>query len=92
MAYKMNDLTLPPERGFPFQLVAEKKWGYKWIKWITKIELSDDEEYRGYWESRGYSNEADLVKGFLKNPDPCPFRGNVSKAKLSGPSRLRSVL
>ena len=29
MAYKTNDLTLPPERGFPFQLVAEKKWGYK---------------------------------------------------------------
>jgi DMSO/TMAO reductase YedYZ molybdopterin-dependent catalytic subunit len=68
MAYKMNDLTLPPERGFPFQLVAEKKWGYKWIKWITKIELSDDEEYRGYWESRGYSNEADLDEGFFEEP------------------------
>jgi len=68
MAYKMNDLTLPPERGFPFQLVAEKKWGYKWIKWITKIELSDDEDYRGYWESKGYSNEADLDKGFFEEP------------------------
>jgi DMSO/TMAO reductase YedYZ molybdopterin-dependent catalytic subunit len=68
MAYKMNDLTLPPERGFPFQLVAEKKWGYKWIKWITGIELSDDEDYRGYWESRGYSNQADLDKGFFEEP------------------------
>ena len=64
MAHKMNDVTLPPERGFPFQLVAESKWGYKWIKWITKIECSDDEDYKGYWESRGYSNEADLDKGF----------------------------
>ena len=60
MAYKMNDVILPPERGFPFQLVAESKWGYKWIKWITEIELSDDVSYRGYWESRGYSNSADL--------------------------------
>jgi DMSO/TMAO reductase YedYZ molybdopterin-dependent catalytic subunit len=42
MAYMMNNVTLPPERGFPFQLVAESKWGYKWIKWITEIELSDD--------------------------------------------------
>jgi len=25
MAYKMNDIILPPERGFPFQLVAESK-------------------------------------------------------------------
>jgi len=67
MAYKMNDIILPPERGFPFQLVAESKWGYKWIKWITEIELSDDVDYRGFWESRGYSNSADLDKGFFQD-------------------------
>src|SRR3972149_7689022 len=60
IAYKMNGLVLPPERGFPFQLVAESKYGYKWIKWITQIELSDNEAYKGYWESRGYPNDADL--------------------------------
>ena len=65
MAYKMNDVILPPERGFPFQLAAESKWGYKWIKWITEIELSDDDNYRGYWESRGYSNSADLDDNFF---------------------------
>lgn len=64
LAFKMNDVPLPPERGFPFQLVAESKWGYKWIKWITKIELSDDKSYEGYWESRGYSNTGDLDEGF----------------------------
>jgi DMSO/TMAO reductase YedYZ molybdopterin-dependent catalytic subunit len=67
MASKMNDVILPAERGFPFQLVAESKWGYKWIKWITEIELSDDVNYRGYWESRGYSNTADLDEGFFGN-------------------------
>lgn len=60
MAFKMNGVVLPAERGFPFQLVAESKWGYKWIRWITEIELSDNVNYRGYWESRGYSNDADL--------------------------------
>jgi len=60
IAYKMNNVTLPPERGYPFQLVAESKWGYKWIKWVTAIELSDNPDYRGYWESRGYPNNADL--------------------------------
>ncbi len=65
MAYKMNEVTIPPERGYPFQLVAESKWGYKWIKWITKIELSDDVNYRGYWESRGYSNSGNLGDGFF---------------------------
>ena len=64
MAYKMNEVTIPPERGFPFQLVAESKWGYKWIKWITEIELSDDVNYRGYWESKGFSHSGDLDKSF----------------------------
>lgn len=68
IAYKMNGVTLPPERGFPFQLVAENKWGYKWIKWITEIEVSNDENYRGYWEERGFSNEGDLDKSFIENP------------------------
>ena len=54
ISYKMNDVVLPPERGFPFQLVAESNYGYKWIKWITQIELSNDANYKGYWESRGY--------------------------------------
>lgn len=60
VAYKMNGITLPPERGFPFQLVAESQYGYKWIKWITQIELTDNPDYLGYWESRGYPNNATL--------------------------------
>jgi DMSO/TMAO reductase YedYZ molybdopterin-dependent catalytic subunit len=56
MAYRMNNVTIPAERGFPFALVAEDKW----IKWIEKIELTDDPTYRGYWEQRGYSNSGNL--------------------------------
>ena len=67
MAYRMNNITLPAERGYPFQLVAEDKWGYKWIKWITAIELTGNANYRGYWEQRGYSNTADLTKNFFKD-------------------------
>jgi DMSO/TMAO reductase YedYZ molybdopterin-dependent catalytic subunit len=63
IAYMMNGVTIPPVRGFPFELVAESKWGYKWI---TEIELSDDVNYRGYWEQRGYSNSGDLDKGFFE--------------------------
>jgi len=65
LAHKINGVALPPERGFPFQLVAEDKWGYKWIKWVTEIELSDDVNYKGYWEKAGYSNDASLDKPFF---------------------------
>ena len=67
LAFKMNNVTLPPERGWPFQLVAESKWGYKWIKWVTEIEISSNSYYKGYWERRGYSNTADLNDSFFDN-------------------------
>ncbi len=59
LAFKMNAVTLPPERGFPFEVVAESRWGYKWVKWVDEIELSSDTSYRGYWEQRGYNNDGD---------------------------------
>jgi DMSO/TMAO reductase YedYZ molybdopterin-dependent catalytic subunit len=58
IAYKVNGLTLPKSEGYPFQLVAEGKLGYKWAKWITRMEVSNDTSFRGYWESHGFSNDA----------------------------------
>ena len=55
----INGRVLDDKRGFPFQVAANDKYGYKWVKWLTKIELSD-KDYRGFWEKRGYSNDADI--------------------------------
>ncbi len=60
VAYKMNNVTLPPERGFPFQLVAESQYGYKWIKWLTSIELTSNPDYKGTYERAGYPNNATI--------------------------------
>ena len=59
LAAKINGKVLDAKRGFPFHVVAESKLGYKWVKWVTRIELSKD-PYKGYWEQRGYDNEADV--------------------------------
>jgi len=58
LAYKVNNVTLPAAAGFPLMLVAQNQYGYKWIKWVTKIDVSNDSSYFGYWESRGYPNNA----------------------------------
>ncbi|MBI5231449.1 MAG: molybdopterin-dependent oxidoreductase [Coriobacteriales bacterium] len=60
LAYRMNGVVLPQARGFPFEVIAEDKWGYKWVKWVEEIEVSNDTSFRGYWESRGYDNDATL--------------------------------
>ncbi len=60
LAYDSNGLPLPDEMGYPFIVVAQDKLGYKWARWVSEIELSDDPEYLGYWEQRGYSNSAEI--------------------------------
>ncbi|NTU70433.1 MAG: molybdopterin-dependent oxidoreductase [Coriobacteriia bacterium] len=60
LGYRMNGVEMPPERGFPFQVLAEDRFGYKWAKWVERIELSSDAKYLGYWEKRGYDNDAVL--------------------------------
>jgi DMSO/TMAO reductase YedYZ molybdopterin-dependent catalytic subunit len=72
LAFKINGKTLNERRGFPFQVVANSKYGYKWVRWLTGIELTD-KPYTGYWEKRGYSNEAD-VKPSILNAPPNPPR------------------
>jgi DMSO/TMAO reductase YedYZ molybdopterin-dependent catalytic subunit len=61
IAYDINGLKLDAERGFPLQVVAESKFGYKWVKWLERIELSD-KPYLGYWERLGYDNDASILK------------------------------
>ncbi|MBN1245025.1 molybdopterin-dependent oxidoreductase [Candidatus Bathyarchaeota archaeon] len=56
-----DDIILAYEKdGVPLndlRLVVPGKWGYKWISQLTRIELLDY-NFLGFWESRGYSDEA----------------------------------
>ena len=61
IAYKMNNVTLTAQTGWPFFLVAKNEYGYKWIEWITEINVSNNSNYLGYWESRGFPNDATVI-------------------------------
>jgi len=59
-----DDIILAYERdGEPLaetlRLVVPCKWGYKWIRDPTHIELVDY-DFLGFYESRGYSDEANI--------------------------------
>jgi len=58
-----DDIILAYEKdGVPLKdlrLVVPGKWGYKWISQLTRIELLDY-NFLGFWESRGYSDEANV--------------------------------
>lgn len=70
LAYEMNGEVLPKVHGFPLRAVIPGLFGMKNPKWITKIELAD-KDHLGYWESRGWSDEA-VVKTMSKFTTPTP--------------------
>lgn len=57
LVYRMNGEPLPPEHGYPLRIFIPGKYGMKQPKWLTEIELVD-RPFIGYWEARGWSNEA----------------------------------
>lgn len=58
LAYEMNGEPLTADHGFPVRLVADGKYGYKWCKWLTNIELVDF-DFKGHYEGkRGWSDAA----------------------------------
>lgn len=60
LAYEMNGVPLPQDQGYPLRLVVPDNYGYKWVKWITHIEVVNY-DYKGYWESRRWSDNAKMA-------------------------------
>ena len=56
LAYAVNGAE-DPDYGYPLRLVAPRKYGYKWAKWVVRIELAPGSP-KGYWEKRGLPDRA----------------------------------
>jgi DMSO/TMAO reductase YedYZ molybdopterin-dependent catalytic subunit len=48
---------IPSDLGGPVRLIVPKMYAYKSVKWLNRIELIKG-EHAGYWEERGYANDA----------------------------------
>ena len=59
LVYAMNGETLPREHGFPVRLLMPGTWGKVNVKWIDRIEITEEEE-EGYWGSRGWNGTAPM--------------------------------
>lgn len=58
LAWARNGEPLTAEHGYPLRLVVPKRYAWKSAKWIRGLEFMARER-RGFWEERGYHNEAD---------------------------------
>jgi hypothetical protein len=71
LALQANGTVLSHFNGYPYRLVVPCKYGYKWVRWITEIEVVDY-DYKGTYESMGYSDEADIPDCTFQPTNP-PF-------------------
>jgi len=55
LAYEKDGKPLPEK----LRLAVPGMWGYKWIKWLTRIEVVDY-DFKGLYESRGFPDNAEI--------------------------------
>ena len=61
LAHRRNGEELPRDHGWPIRLVVPSRYGWKSAKWLNGIEYMAGDK-PGFWEVRGYNNNADPWK------------------------------
>ncbi len=57
LALELDGRPLSRPHGAPARVVIPEMYGYKGVKWLTRMELVDHES-TGYWEGLGYDQNA----------------------------------
>lgn len=58
LALDMDGEPLSEAHGFPARVVMPRMYGYKNVKWVRRIEVQPHTDHVGYWEQRGYDEDA----------------------------------
>jgi methionine sulfoxide reductase catalytic subunit len=57
VAVLIDGEIITEKNGGPVRLIVPKMYAYKSVKWLNRVEVIDY-EHIGYWEKRGYSQDA----------------------------------
>ena len=61
VAYEFDGQALEPIHGGPVRMLVPKLYFWKSAKWIKGFEFLEHDK-KGFWETRGYHNDADPWK------------------------------
>ena len=70
VAYEMHGKPVTSAHGGPARLYVAPMYGYKSIKWLETVEVSQTEARAGYWEVRGYDTDAWIGKSNGRDDRP----------------------
>ena len=69
VAYSMEGKPIPAKHGGPARLYVAPMYGYKSIKWLDRIEVTERVQ-PGYWEVRGYDTDAWIGRSNGRDDQP----------------------
>ncbi len=58
VAYEMEGKPVSRAHGGPVRMLVAPMYGYKSIKWLDGVEVTEGKPRPGYWEVRGYHDDA----------------------------------
>jgi DMSO/TMAO reductase YedYZ molybdopterin-dependent catalytic subunit len=88
VAYEMNGQSLPHRHGYPVRAVVPGYFGEKQVKWLTRIEVTDDQA-RGFYETQGRG--PDFIVPTRSRIDVPEHRAQFSLGNLPGPIEVKGV-
>ncbi len=97
LVYEMNGAPLTPEHGNPVRLLVPGYYGYKSVKWLSRIEVSGlDEAFGSYQEQLGYVDDGEIsvlnkVTNPLQNQTIAAGSFRLFGYALSGKAGIRTV-
>ena len=81
LAYKMNDVDLPPEHGFPLRAIVPGWYAMASVKWLRQIVVTD-KPFNGYYQTLDYA----FWKRRGEIADLVPLSETQIKAEIAQPS------
>jgi DMSO/TMAO reductase YedYZ molybdopterin-dependent catalytic subunit len=70
VAYEMEGKPVTSAHGGPVRLYVAPMYGYKSIKWLDTIEVTEPPPRNGYWEVRGYDTDGWIGKSNGRDDRP----------------------
>ncbi len=77
LAYRINGRPMPRLRGGPVRLIIPEMWGYKNMKWLTRLEATEDDSFFGTYETEQFGGSD--VQPIIDDPGRIALMSVVSK-------------
>jgi DMSO/TMAO reductase YedYZ molybdopterin-dependent catalytic subunit len=88
LAYEMNGVPLPDRHGYPLRVVVPGYFGEKHVKWLTRIEVTDNNA-KGFYETQGWG--PDFIAPTRSRIDVPDHESRFSLSKSSEPIEVKGI-